>query len=202
MFTKYQRFIEKYISHNVIEWTLFKSKLKIEQYKKGEIIHHIGDVCSKLRFINSGLARAYMVTEEGKDYTWSIFFNDQNAHMTNLFVVDYESFINQTPSNLCIDAIEDCELVSVEYKDVQLLYDKLKRGERFGRLMSQEAYSYLHKQTMDRQMKTAEERFEAFIEETPHLLDKVPQYHIATFLGITPQHLSRLKKKLKINLCE
>ena len=197
MYTKYRQFIEKYISHNFMEWTLFKSKLQVEHFKKGETIHHMGDVCTRLRFINSGLARAYMITEEGKDYTWSIFFNDQNAHMSNLFVVDYESFIHQIPSHLCIDAIEDCEIFSVDFHDVEFLYDKLKRGERFGRLMSQEAYSYLHRQTIDRQTKTAEERFEAFMKETPYLLDKVPQYHIATFLGITPQHLSRLKKKVK-----
>ena len=63
--------------------------------------------------------------------------------------------------------------------------------------MAQEAYSYLHILTIQRQTLTASERFEYFIKQTPHLLDKVPQYHIATLLGITPQHLSRLKKKYK-----
>lgn len=61
--------------------------------------------------------------------------------------------------------------------------------------MGQEAYSYLHNLIIQRQTLTAKERFEEFIKNTPHLLDKVPQYHIATFLGITPQHLSRLKKE-------
>jgi len=193
MYIKYKIFIEKYISQNFIEWSLFKSKLKIKRYKKGQTIHHIGDVCTKLAFINSGLARAYMIGEDGKDYTWSIFFNDKNSQMTNLFVIDYDSFVNQTESNLSIDAIEDCELFVIDYRDVQFLYDKLKRGEKFGRLMSQEAYSYLHNMLIDRQLKTAKERFDDFMQRTPYLLDKVPQYHIATFLGITPQHLSRLK---------
>jgi len=193
MFSKYKQFIEKYISLNFTEWNLFKSKLKIKRYKKGQTIHHIGDVCSQLLFINSGLARAYMIGEDGKDHTWIIFFNDKNSHMTNLFVIDYSSFLNQKESDLGIEAIEDCELFAIEYSNVQLLYDKLKKGERFGRLMSQEAYSYLHKQMLDRELKTAKERFDEFMEVTPFLLDKVPQYHIATFLGITPQHLSRLK---------
>jgi len=199
MYSKYKNFIEKYLPHNFIEWELFKSKLKVEYFKKGETIFHIGDVCKKLSFIDSGLARAYMISEEGKDYTWTIFFNDKNAHMTNLFVIDYDSFINQTPSLLNIEALEDSVLFSVEYKDVQFLYDKLKRGERFGRLMSQEAYSYLHQLTIDRQIKTAEERFEDFMDKTPYLLEKVPQYHIATFLGMTPQYLSILKKERKLN---
>ena len=197
MFTKYKKFIKKYLSLNFVEWTLFKSKLKVEYYKKGDVIHHMGDVCTKLMFINSGLARAYIIGEDGKDYTWSIYFNDENSHMTNLFVVDYDSFINQKASQLSIDVLEDCELVSVSYEDVQFVYDKLKKGERFGRLMSQEAYSYIHNLFIDRQIKTAKERFEEFVTKTPHLLEKVPQYHIATFLGITPQHLSRLKKEYK-----
>jgi len=195
MFSKYKIFIEKYISYNFIEWTLFKSKLKVERFKKGETILHIGDVCRKLHFINSGLARAYMITENGKDYTWSIFFNDNHSHMVNLFVIDYDSFLNQTPSPLNIEAIEDCELFSVDYKDVQFLYNKLKKGERFGRLMSQEAYSYLHNQTIDRQTKTAQERFDDFMKKTPFLLEKVPQYQIASMLDITPQYLSQLKRK-------
>ena len=198
MFRKYKIFIEKYISHNFVEWRIIKSKLKVEVFTKGETILHMGDVCQTLRFIDSGLARAYMISEEGKDYTWSIFFNDENAHMTNLFVVDYDSFLNQTPSSFNIEALEDSVLISIDYKDVQFLYDKLKKGERFGRLMSQEAYSYLHKQSIDRQIKTAEERFKDFMEKTPYLLEKVPQYHIATFLGMTPQYLSMLKKEMKL----
>jgi len=197
MFSKYKEFMTKYISLNLIEWNIVKSKLKIVHYKKGDIIHNIGDICTKLIFINNGLARAYILDENGKDNTWAIYFNDKNSNMTNLFVVDYESFINQTPSKLAIDAIEDCEVVVTEYKDVNFLYNKTKKGDRFGRLMNQEAYTYLHNLIISRQTKSAKERFEEFIDSTPHLLDKVPQYHIATFLGITPQHLSRLKKEYK-----
>ena len=198
MFKKYREFIDKYISVNLIEWKLVESKLTIEHFKKGETILHIGNICNKLYFINSGLARAFIISEDGKDYTWSIFFNDKNANMTNLFVIDYDSFLNQSPSSLNIEAIEDTTVVSISYKDLDSIYQKLKKGERFGRLMSQEAYSYLHKQTINRQIKTADERFEEFMQNTPHLLDKVPQYHIASFLGITPQYLSMLKRKIKV----
>lgn len=100
MFSKYKKFIDKYISLNQIEWTLFKSKVKI--------YHH-------------------------------------------------------------------------------------KKGERFGRLMAEMAYSHTNHATIDRLTKTAKERFDDLINEAPYLLEKVPQYHIATYLGITPQSLSRLK---------
>lgn len=197
-YLKYREFIERYVPLNSLEWQLFKSKLTIKKYKAKETILHQGDICEELCFITEGLARAYIIDEDGKDFTWSIFFNDKNSSMTNLYVTDYDSFLNQTPSTLHIEALEDCELLTVPYKDIQFVYNKLKKGERFGRLMSQEAYSFIHKIAVDKRIKSTKERFEEFVENTPFLLKKVPQYHIATYLGITPQHLSRLKKKYKL----
>jgi len=112
MFKKHKEFIAKYVSLNFIEWSLFKLKLKIQHYKKGDIIQHIGDICTKLMFINSGLARSYIIDENGRDYTWSIYFNDENSQMINLYTVDYDSFINQTESKIAIDALEDYEKVN------------------------------------------------------------------------------------------
>lgn len=202
MFEKYKIFFEKYISLNFIEWSLLKSKLQVVNYQKGDIILRFGSVCPQLFFINSGLARGYLIDEQGKDYTWGLFFNDANAQMHNIFVTDYDSFLHQQPSQIEIEALEECELLSIDHRDLQYLYNKLKKGERFGRLMAESAYSYLHRYIIDRQTKSASQRFKEFVERNPHLLDKVPQYHIATFLGITPQHLSRLKKEYKINKCE
>jgi CRP-like cAMP-binding protein len=193
MFTKYKKFIDKYISLNQIEWALFKSKVKIFHHKKGEIIHYAGDVCTKLMFINYGIIRAYIIDINGKDYTWNICFNDTNSKMTNVYVVDYDSFVNQSQSKISFEVLEDCELLSLTYNDLQFLYKYSKKGERFGRLMAEIAYSHTHNATIDRLTKTAKERFEDLINEAPYLLEKVPQYHIATYLGITPQSLSRLK---------
>ncbi|RLA75167.1 MAG: hypothetical protein DRG11_02345 [Epsilonproteobacteria bacterium] len=194
MFSKYKEFIQNYVPLNFIEWSMIKSKLKIRRYNKGEIIHFVGDICHELMFINSGLARAYILDENGKDYTWSIFFNDKNSHMTNLFVVDYESLLSQKPSKLNIDTIEDCEVVVTNYKDIEFIYNNTKKADRFGRIMSEEAYKYIHNITIQRRTMSAKERFDKFMLDTPHLLHKVPQYHIATYLDITPEHLSRLKK--------
>jgi len=194
MYERYKTFINRYISLGAFSWKLFESKLTTIDYPKGSIIHSIGDIAPRLLFINSGIARAYTLDENGKDYTFSIYFNDENAHMTNLFVVDYESFVNQSPSRLEIEVLEDCEMIALKYKDVEFIYNRLKKGERFGRLMNQEAYSYSHHRILDLQSKSAKERFEDFMAHTPYLLDKVPQYQIASLLGITPEHLSRLKK--------
>ena len=195
MFSKFKNFIQKYIALNSNDWNIIKSKLKMKYLKKGENIHNIGNISSQIMFVNSGLARTYILDENGKDYTWGIHFNDRNAYITNLFIGDYESFINQTPSKFAIDALDDCEVIVLTYSDLEFLYANTTIGDRFGRLINQEAYTYLHNSIIDRQTKTAKERFENFMNTTPYLLEKVPQYHIATFLGITPQHLSRLKKE-------
>ena len=195
MYTKYKKFIDQHVSMNVIEWALFRSKLSIETYKKGEIIHYAGDVATKLLFLNHGLARAYTIDENGKDHTWSIFFNDENASMINLYVVDYDSLINQEKSHISIEILEDSEMSSMSYKDMNFLYEHSKKGERFGRLMCEVGYSHLHNIFLTRQTKSAKYRFESFMNKTPYLLDLVPQYHIATLLGITPQYLSRLKQE-------
>jgi molybdopterin-guanine dinucleotide biosynthesis protein A len=77
----------------------------------------------------------------------------------------------------------------------EFLYNYFKKGERFGRLLNQKAYGDLQDMFFHSQTKTAQQRFDEFINKTPYLLDKVPQYHIASYLGISPQHLSRLKKE-------
>ncbi len=202
MFDKYKSFFEKYIQLNSFEWSLIKSKIKIKKFKKGDLILKFGDICTDLYFINYGLARAYLIDENGKDYTWSIFFNDENSKFYNIFVTNYDSFLHQTPSSIEIETIDECELLALSYHDIQFFYNNSKKGERFGRLMAEEAYSYTHTCIIDKQIKSAHQRFVEFAKTTPYLLDKVPQYHIATFLGITPQHLSRLKKEYKINIGE
>jgi len=119
--------------------------------------------------------------------------------MSNLFVVDYESFVNRSESKLAIEALEDCELIYFNKDDLEMLYNRFKTSEHFGRLMSQEAYTILHNRMLNMQLKSAKERFEDFMRDTPYLLDKVPQYYIASYLGMTPQHLSRLKKEFNPN---
>ena len=199
MYDKFKTFISRYISINIIEWAFVERKLNVAYFKKGQTILNVGDICDKLYFINSGLARAYAIGEDGKDFTWSIFFNDKNADMSNLFVVDYESFVNRSESKLAIEALEDCELIYFNKDDLEMLYNRFKTSEHFGRLMSQEAYTILHNRMLNMQLKSAKERFEDFMRDTPYLLDKVPQYYIASYLGMTPQHLSRLKKEFNPN---
>jgi CRP-like cAMP-binding protein len=192
-------FMQRYIELNIIEKSIIKSKMKEKTFKKGELIHRVGDICKNLLFIEEGYARAYVIDENGKDYTWSLIFNSEKSKVENLFLFDYYSFIKQEPSSIEIEALSDVRAVSFTKDDCELLFELNHKLEKFARLMSEEGYSFIHKLIIDRQTKSAKRRFEEFMQTSSHLLDIVPQYHIASYLDITPQHLSRLKRK--INLC-
>ncbi len=186
----------QYVDMSEEEWNLKVDVLKPLTFKKGDVIHKVGHLHDRIYFINHGLVRAYLLDEEGKDFTWSIYFNDENAQMINLFVTDYDSFISQKPSRLEFEALEDSEVIYLTYEDIEQLHQQSSSMLLFSKKMADLAYCYLHHRVLDAQSKSAKERFEEFMKTTPHLLDKVPQYHIASFLGITPIHLSRLKKEL------
>jgi CRP-like cAMP-binding protein len=190
---KFQTYLKKHIDLDEDEWHFLSSKIKQKNFKKGEIISNIGDIHERIYFITSGLARAYLIDSEGKDFTWSIYFNDENSDMVNLFIVDYDSFITQKPSSLEIEALEDSTTVYLTFEDLDELHKQSPKVLLFSKMMADLAYAYLHHRVLDTQSKSAKERFEKFMKTTPHLLDKVPQYHIASLLGITPIHLSRLK---------
>ncbi|KIM12837.1 MAG: hypothetical protein KU37_00110 [Sulfuricurvum sp. PC08-66] len=195
MYENYKHFMDKYVKLNRVEWGLFRSKLQTLHYAKGQILHYAGDVMERLMFIESGIIRAYIITDEGKDVTWYIYFNDPNAQMVNLYVIDYDSFIHQIPSELSFEVLEDCQLTSIAYSDVQFFYNYRKKGATFGRLMAELAYTKVHRLYQSMLKDDAATRFEKFMHETPYLLDKVPQYHIASMLGVAPQTLSKLKSR-------
>jgi CRP-like cAMP-binding protein len=196
---KYKKFLESHVSISSIEWNYFKSLIKIDHHHKGEIIHHAGSICTRFSFINYGIVRSYVVDIQGKDYTWDIHFNDDNSKINNVFIVDCDSFTNSKTSRLSFEVLEDCQLIAITNDAVQSLYTASKNGERLGRLLVEMAYSHSQNIILDRLTKTAEQRYQDFINKTPYLLDKVPQYHIATLLGIAPQSLSRIKNAHKNN---
>jgi len=196
MSKKLQTYMQKHINMDERELELLNTKFKYATFKKGEIISKVGDIHDRVYFVNSGLARSYLINAEGKDFTWSIYFNDENSDVINLFIVDYDSFITKKPSSLEIEALEDIEALYLTYEDMDFLHAQSPKILLFSKIMAELAYTYLHHRVLDSQTKSAKERFEKFMKTTPHLLEKVPQYHIASYLGITSIHFSRLKKEL------
>lgn len=191
----YETFLRKYITLNAVEMAAFRLMNKTLLFKKGETIRYADDVHTAMYFLESGLARAYFLDDSGKDLTWHFYFNTPQSHETNLFVVDYHSFTTQTPSNLQFEALDDCVIHAVSKRDIDTMHLATKKWVVFILMMADRAYGFVHQKYFAQLTLSAQERYDQLIEQMPHLCDMVPQYHIATYIGVTPQHLSRLKKR-------
>lgn len=195
MFESYRNLIEEFVTLSNEEWKLFESKLIFKKYKKGDVLLHAGDVCKTLRFINKGIARLYFINEEGKEFTCFIAHNDASSRATDKFILDFESYSKQIDSGSFADVVDDCEIFEISYDDMQKLCSEIKNLEVFMNEMATLVFTSIRDDMVYRSTTTAKQRYEDFLNEKPNLLKKVPQHQIATFLGIAPQSLSRLKKE-------
>lgn len=132
--------------------------------------------------------RTYTIDDNG-------FEHNNYFAVENWWTGDLHSFLTQQPSTNYIQALEDVELLQISHQNMELFYEKVHKFERFSRLLFQRsliAYAERRKQFISLK---AEERYLDFIEKNPHLQQRIPQKHLATYLGITPEFLSMLRKK-------
>ena len=149
-----------------------------------------GDVCKKAAFIKKGIFKLYYNIDGAERIM--LFFKE------NQFVTDYYSFLTQTPSKRPIQAIEDSIVYSVTYNDFQKLFDRSKKWERIGRLLAERAYIYSVQRANRIIHDDPDTRFITFLKEYPALIQRVPQYMIASYLNMTPETYSRVKKRINL----
>ena len=118
----------------------------------------------------------------------------------NNYLAQYDSFLTRQPSTGNIDALEDCELINLSYENVQALYREKPVFQIFGRKIAELLFIMVSSQSNSLLTQTPEERYKAVLEEEPFIIQRVPQYMIASYIGITPEHLSRLRKKMTIKV--
>lgn len=191
-------FFSKVINLDDNERDIFKTKLIKKRLKKGDILYNEGDITRHLHFIISGMARSYLMNLSGRDFTWGIFYNGPGAKMRNLFVTDYASFVKQEPTRLIFEIIEDTELESISYKNLNDLFDSSITWQSLGRQMADNAYHIAHHRVFSLLSEKAEDRYMRLIDDNPFILDIIPHYIIASYLGIAPQSLSRIRAKLQL----
>jgi CRP-like cAMP-binding protein len=188
-------FIRRYIDFTNEEALFLSAHIKEKRFKKGETIHRMGDVFNTIMLIHKGIARSFVIKEDGKDFTWYFHFSDQDsANLKNFFIVDYASFTHQEPSMMSFEALQDCEVYVIEHAFLESLYGLDIKWQYMGRVIAQEAYYITHHRTVSLLTLTASERLDRLIQEYPLIFEHVAHYHIASFLGIAPQHLSRLRR--------
>ena len=160
---------------------------KEKSIKKGDLFLAEGQICKQVGFIVNGLMR-YYINHDGEDKTYA-FARENN------FICNNESFIPQIPSTKIIQALEDCEILQISYEDLQLFYKSVKQAERFGRLIIEQVFIQTLQDLSSFYTDTPKLRYEKFIKEHPDLQQRISQYHIASFVGVKPQSLSRIRKK-------
>ncbi len=169
-------------------WAFTESLLSVRQVKKREFIVRQGAVCNHISFVNKGLVKMSYMTED-KEKIIS-FCNEGN------YISDYHSFLTRKPSMLYIQALEDTELVETQYDNLQLLYKKVPEANLLGRLIAEQLFIMMSESDMTAKQETLETRYLLLIKDQPWLLQRVPQYMIASYLGITPEAFSRIKARL------
>ena len=184
-------FISRFVSLTQEERMYLASKLQLEQFNKADCIIKEGQVCRSLRFVGSGIYRVYK-TVDGNDIT-SYF----NYAQRNPFVASFVSLLTGKPSNEYVECIEAGEVLVIAYEAWQSLYAKSHSFNTFGRLMAEYNYVLAIERIDSLQHKSATDRYNAFMKLYPGLLNMIPHHYIATYLGITPESLSRIRKKTK-----
>lgn len=170
------------------ELFLFMQRLKPLSLKKHAFYLKEGQVCKSMVIVYKGGLRYFSRSEKG-DYTLGFAFEGE-------WIGDYESFLLQTPSDCFIEALEDCELFTLSYADMQALYQHSQRFEKFGRIIAENLFIKTAKSKRNLMVQSAEDRYLDLLTSQPHILERLPQHLIASYLGIQPQSLSRIRAKI------
>lgn len=165
------------------------SSFEYAKFKPKEYLSSIGTTSKEIYFIINGLARVYYL-KNGKEVTTYLSSDDG-------FIASYSSFINQTHSFENIQCIEECEVLSISYTKMQMLYTEIPNWERVGRILAEQNYLCMADRLLKLQMIPAKEKYLTFI-QTSHskIIQRTPLIYIASYLGITPESLSRIRQSI------
>ncbi|WNJ16857.1 Crp/Fnr family transcriptional regulator [Pontibacter sp. G13] len=157
---------------------------------KGAYLCRQGQVCGEISFIQRGFLRSFYLIHD-QDVTRFILTK-------GVFATALTSFVTQTPSSENLQAITNTELWTISHRDLYRLYDRFPRMERLGRLAIERSHILLEERVLTLLSLTAEERYRNLSDERPELLQEVPLHYIASLLGVKPETLSRIRKKLSL----
>jgi CRP/FNR family cyclic AMP-dependent transcriptional regulator len=189
MFKEINNYVSNCITISEKEFSYFNSLLKHKKVKKKSILLASGEVCDFEAYIIKGCARVFYIDENGIEV--DLFFA-----IEDWWVSDLASFSQRKPAKLFIQTIEDSELLFIDYKSKEKLFAKIPAFEKLFRLMLQRTNETLLNRLISNLSKPAEERYKEFTKKYPTISQRVPQHLIAAYLGISPEFLSKIRKRL------
>jgi len=185
--------LRQYSSISDDSFNKLKEFISAKSVKKGEILQDIYSPAKYLYFISKGILRTYYLNEKGTIYTKNLFSE-------NYFSASQVSLITKEDSYLCIDALEDCNIVFIEYEGFRKLIDTNDEFKTFYiKYLEKNWIIVKEKNEISLILDDSMLRYQNFVEKNQNIENRIPLHHIADHLGITPTQLSRVRKKLKEN---
>jgi CRP-like cAMP-binding protein len=180
--------IRRHIELTSSEQQKIAKVFQLRSLRKKQFLLQAGDIARHETFIGKGLLRAYTVDHAGDEHI-AMF------GMENWWIGDLYSFLTQTPATQNIDALEDAEVLQIEKGDLEKMYQEIPALNRLFRILLQNAFIANQQRVLASISQTAEQQYLAFIKKFPSLEQRVPQHQIASYLGITPETISRIRRQ-------
>jgi CRP-like cAMP-binding protein len=181
--------VSKHIHLSENEKDFFISLLEKKFLKKKDLLLLAGKVCTHSAFVLKGVLKGYTIDKEGSEHIL-------NFAAPGWWIADMYSYFSQKPGILHIEALVDAEVFLLSYDRHQQLYETIPKFERFFRILVENALVANQQRLIDNLSLTAEERYLNFITKYPSIIECAPQHSIASYLGITPEFLSKIRARL------
>lgn len=181
--------LQKFVPFSEEEWALITSKVKKRSIKRRQKILQEGDVCKHYSFVLEGCFRMYGIDDKGYEHT--IQFAAESD-----WIADIGSFYSKKTSKLYIEAIEPSTILQIEQQDLYALFTKIPKFSIAFKVIIENKYVELQNRVLQNFSSTAQQRYLSFLEQYPHLSNRLPNTQIASYMGITPEFLSKIRKDL------
>ncbi|NII84790.1 Crp/Fnr family transcriptional regulator [Pedobacter riviphilus] len=183
-----RRYFEQHFKLTDKDWEIFASQLVRQEFPKKHIILKAGQTENFLSFIEKGIIRFY-IPKEASELTFAIAFD-------NGFVSAYNSFLTKQPSTYHVETLTATALWRMSYDGLQTVYRETKIGNSIGRWAAEDQFLKKTERELSLLNDTAEQRYLRLFSEQPKLIEKIPLKYIASYIGITPQALSRIRRRI------
>lgn len=189
MFDQLRKSITEKVSLSDEELDICKHFFTPKKIRKKQFLLQEGDICSRMAFVEKGALYSYSTDAKGNQRVIQFAFE-------GWWISDLYSFFTKEPSNLSIEALEDSELLLLDHEQHELLLKKVPQYETYTRLILQNAYVALQRRIEGTIGLSAEEKYSRLFSQYAHILNRVPQHLIASYLGVSPETLSRIRKQI------
>jgi CRP-like cAMP-binding protein len=183
-----ESYVSKFVNLTGEELATFTAAFKEIKVKKRQFLVQPNFIAKHRYFILKGALRAYVVGEEGQDHTVQLAIEEW-------WISDYNSYMFQQPASMFVMAVEDSVLLQISFEDEQNLKASNYKFETFFRILAERSAAFMQRRVITNLTRSAEQRYDLFLEKYPTMANRFPQYVIASYLGMTTEFLSRIRNQ-------